>query len=200
MKKPRSDPHSKAIKRTEVTHGIYHIIAGHQADAGRAIAYLGGRPIHVATATSVETAVAATTAALDLRKQKLRNQRQDDVPSVAEFQEALNALDPRTFATIAPLLRIHRHLPRQAASIADLARVSGLEESAALALYLKLGKAMASTLEIVPEGNGLARRILPLLVFATIEPGEGRKILLQLRPTFVDALDECAGPLRRTAA
>ncbi|MDO8973885.1 hypothetical protein [Reyranella sp.] len=198
--KPKPDRHSKAIERTEVTHGIYHIIAGHQADTGRAIAYLGGRPIHVATATSVETAVAATTAALDLRKQNLRNQRQDDVPSVAEFQEALNALDPRTFATIAPLLRIHRHLPRQAASIADVARVSGLEESAALALYLKLGKAMASTLDIVPEGNGLARRILPLLVFATVEPGDGRKILLQLRPTFVDALDECAGPFRRTAA
>lgn len=200
MKKPKSDRPNRTIERTEVTHGIYHIIAGPQADAGRAIAYLGGRPIHVAMETSVETAVAATTAALDLRKQQLRSQRQDDVPSVAEFQEALNALDLRTFATLAPLLRIHRHLPGQTASIADVARVSGLEESAALALYLKLGKAMASTLELQPEGNGLARRMLPLLVFATVEPGEGRKVLLRLRPTFVDALDECAGPFRRSTA
>lgn len=200
MKKPKSDRPNRTIERTEVTHGIYHIIAGPQADAGRAIAYLGGRPIHVAMETSVETAVAATTAALDLRKQQLRSQRQDDVPSVAEFQETLIALDLRTFATLAPLLRIHRHLPGQSASIADVARVSGLEESAALALYLKLGKAMASTLELQPEGNGLARRMLPLLVFATVEPGDGKKILLRLRPTFVDALDECAGPFRRSAA
>ncbi len=200
MKNQKSDRMEKTPERTEVTHGIYHIIAGPQADAGRAIAYLGGRPIHVATETSVETAVTATTAALDLRKQQLRNQRQDNVPSIAEFQEALNALDVRTFATLAPLLRIHRHLPRQTASVADVARVSGLAESAALALYLKLGKTMASTLELVPEGSGLARRMLPLLVFATVEPGSGKNALLQLRPTFVEALDECAGPFRRTAA
>jgi len=200
MKNPKSDRLEKTPERTEVTHGIYRIIAGPQANTGRAIAYLGGRPIHVATETSVETAVAAATAALDLRKQQLRSQRQDDVPSVAEFQEALNALDLRTFATLAPLLRIHRHLPRQTASIADLARCSGTAESTTLALYLKLGKAMTSTLELVPEGSGLARRMLPLLVFATVEPGNGKNVLLQLRPTFVDALDECAGPFRRTDA
>ncbi len=120
----------RVLPRTEVTHGIYHIIAGHVAGSGQALAYLGGRRIHAATGDTVEAAVASVIDALELRVKALRAQREGGVPAAAEFHEALQAMDPRLVANVIPLLRAHRYLPQGNATFVDIQRATGRTESA----------------------------------------------------------------------
>jgi hypothetical protein len=84
--------------------------------------------------------------------------------------------------------------------VADVARAVGLAESAALALYIKLGKAIALALNLAPADAGLGRRLSPLLVFATVETTDRNRLLVQLRPSFVGAFDAVTSTLRRSAA
>ncbi|MDP2331029.1 MAG: hypothetical protein Q8M19_10090 [Reyranella sp.] len=191
---------ARALPRIEVAHGIYRIIAGHLAGSGQAFAYLGGRRIHTATETSVEAAIASVSEALDARMKELRRQRDGDIPGAAEFAEALQGMEPRTFAALVPLLRAHRYSPRHAASLADIGRVTGIPESSVATLYVKLGKTVGATLGVAPVGASISRRLLPLLVFAIAEAGAKDSLSFRFQPSFVAALDGILGVHRRSTA
>lgn len=176
--------------RIEVTHGSYRILAGELKGRCKAVAYLGTWKIDECDGKTKEDAVDALKRLLDERAGELRRGRSGPVPSADEYREALMALQAGQYRTVLKLLAAHGRRPELMITAAELARISETDESAAIAAYVRLGRALGSFLEFSPDTAGCDRALVPVLTFAAVEtlPGRGGTAL-RLRPEVAAALD-----------
>jgi hypothetical protein len=174
--------------RVSVTHGAYLVVAGRRGDSCAAVGYLGNRRIEARTADTVEAAVDAVKGALDDRVSGLKAGRSSEVPSEAEFREALVALHAKLPKRMQAMLATHCRLPGSAASLTDLARRFEVSVNTAKIDYGKLARQLAKLLDFAPAEATVERGLLPLLTVATLSFSEGKPAVLHLRPELVGAL------------
>ncbi|MEX0759771.1 MAG: hypothetical protein WD100_09335 [Tistlia sp.] len=175
--------------RIDVTHRRYRVIAGYQAETGVAIAYLGMRKIETVRAGNVTEALEALKGTLDRRFEHLRSERSGEVPSEAEYDEALQVLRADVPEQSMALLLLLCRLPEVSATLPELALRLGRSEPAVTTEAARLGRRLGALLDFAPDPEGLDRLLAPVLSFARvsrIRPGSPQ--ILRLRPEIVAPL------------
>jgi hypothetical protein len=179
---------ASASVRIDIAHHRYRIIAGQREGTCHAIAYLANRKIESLNGETVESAVDALKGVLDERMVRLRRDRVDGVPSAQEFCEALMALDEAGLKPVITLLAVHSRRPDAAATMEELARLAGRDESTIATDYMRFGRKLGAFLDFVPEVNGYDRTLAPMLTF-TVPETQPKKAgpVLRLRSEMLDA-------------
>ncbi len=177
-------------ERIEIDHHRYRIVAGKRKGSFQAIAYLGRRLVESSTGDSVELAVESLKTSLDQRLARLREGRSGDVPSEAEFGEALTVVGAELPSSTMEVLALHSRLPGAASTLSDLARRADSDEATVAAAYARLGRRLAVLLDYAPTSEDSEQRLAPISTFATVDgDAAGSSPLLRLRPEVVAALD-----------
>lgn len=176
-------------ERLEVEHFRYRIVAGQRDGACQAVAYLGRRKIYTTGGETVDAAVAAVKRILDEHLVRLARERVDGVPSEAEFREALLVVDMALPEQVVRLLSAHSRCPGGAATLSDLARLSGWDEATVKLKYVQAGRQIANLLGFSPRPNKRERPFAPILTFAGLDLTDGSAAaILRLRPEVIAAL------------
>ena len=176
--------------KMDVTHGCYRVLAGPRGEVGEAIAYVGMRKLDQLTDDSVDQALAAMLAKLDIRRDAFIAQRDDQgMPSVDEYREALDATPLVMESRLDNTLHAHSQRPGARANAGDLARSCGLTETAFWLEYGRLGRRLSALLAIDPPKDKTVRQLASLYSFATFEAGaRPSDLTITLRPAFLEAL------------
>jgi hypothetical protein len=182
-------------QRIDIKHGLYRIIAGQQGKSFKAIAYVGMRKVAETSEENADKAIESLKALLDAKTAKRKEERKQEVPSSAEFQDALEALRASMPRNLMNILLTHRRLPDNTGTMLQLARISSAWTPTVMGVeYARLGRKISRLLGFSPVAKGLEPHLIPIVVFATPK-GSVNKGIWKLRPQFVAALDELAAHL-----
>lgn len=172
MAQSASTKRRPATDRVELQHALYRIVAGRVADTCKAVAYLGSggvRPVEAVEAESVDAAVTLMKDVLDDRVAELRSARQDGIPAIVEFREALLAasVQSRAFAmNLLPAVTVGESRPMTMEEMSQRTASDGASTEREL---LKLGRELTALLGFTTQAEGLGKRHVALLVLGTIE-------------------------------
>jgi hypothetical protein len=180
-------------QRTEIEHGLYRIIAGQRGKSFKAIAYVDMRKVAETSGENAEEAINSLKAFLDAKTAKRKEGRKEEVPSAAEFKDALEVLRVNMPDRLMDILFTHRRLPDDTATMLQLARISSGWTSTVMEVeYARLGRKISRLLGFSPVCKGLEPHLMPVVVFATPK-GSMHKGIWKLRPQFAAALDDLKG-------
>ena len=180
--KPRSP------ERIDKAYARYRIVAGAWNGECEARAFAGSHIVVSVGGETVDQAVETLEARLDARLATFMEAR-EDAPSEAEYAEALHAVGPDLSARQRSLLRAHIARPGHRATLSALDAISRCGSVDAVATeYARLGRLIGAFLSFKPKDPDLGRKLLPLLVFMTVEGAESQGGVWVLRPAFALAL------------
>lgn len=187
-------------QRIDIEYGLYRIIAGEQANSFKAIAYVGMRKVAETSGESSDAAINSMKALLDVRTAKRKQERSEDVPTSAEFRDALEALRPSMPQQLIDILCAHGRLPGDTATMLQLAKMCSAWTPAVMEVeYARLGRKLSRLLGFWPAANDVAPQLMPIVVIATPE-GPARRGAWRLRPEIAAALDEVQGRTKTNGA
>lgn len=130
---------------------------------------------------------------LDVRTAKRKQERRKEVPTSAEFRDALEALRPSMPQQLMDILCAHRRLPGDTATMLQLAKMCSAWTPAVMEVeYARLGRKISRLLGFLPEARDVAPPLMPIVVIATPE-GMVRRGAWRLRPEIAAALDALKG-------
>lgn len=180
---------SASRERQDVRYGIYRIIAAEQHGEGKAVSYLGKKTVLTVAGDSAEQAMENAKAKLDERMREFRARRTRDVPSTAEYEEALRAILPQFTEKLTLVLATHADFPNSETTVEELARRSNSDTETIVEQYMWLGKRIANLLGYSPSDKSVGQAWLPILSIATVQGGENpAQTILGLHPEMKEAL------------
>jgi hypothetical protein len=188
------------VERLDVTYRQLRLVAGVQADRGKAIAYQGSRKFLEAEGSDPPAALDQLKQLIDELHERREAGRHGTAPTAEEYLDALSRINQFINAAQQTALIKHAARPGSRASLPQLADQVGVSLDEMRRAYVKLGRYLGDILSFHPERDDIGKPLQPILVLA--EPvgevlaervGEtSRKVEWVLHESLAAAIDSWA--------